>query len=160
MLSLLFAITTPKQFPVHEPKTAQVVYADPIIHISPVQPISALPELDLKEIPELELKLPEPPITSSGNTYPIGQCTQYAKARRPDIPNNLGNADMWYSNLQSMGWSVGTEPRPGAIGQQGMHVVYVEQVKGNKVYISERNWDYAGSYRERWADASDFLYIY
>lgn len=94
------------------------------------------------------------------NGYEYHQCTWYAKSRRPDLPNNLGNADTWYINAQAQGFAVGLVPRVGAIGQQGMHVVYIEQVKGNQVYLSERNYDYNGSYRERWANASDFVYIY
>lgn len=99
-------------------------------------------------------------IASSDNLYEYHSCTWYAKSRRPDLPNNLGNADTWYINAQAQGFAVGSMPRVGAVGQQGMHVVYIEKVKGNQVYLSERNYDFNGSYRERWANASDFLYIY
>jgi len=98
--------------------------------------------------------------SSSENLYEYHQCTWYAKSRRPDLPNNLGNANTWYMNAQAQGFAVGSTPRVGAVGQQGMHVVYIEQVKGNQVYLSERNYDFNGSYRERWANASDFTYIY
>lgn len=55
---------------------------------------------------------------------------------------------------------MGSTPVVGAIGQQGNHVVYVEQVEADRVYISERNYDMAGGYRERWAPITDFTYIY
>jgi len=98
--------------------------------------------------------------SSSENLYEYHQCTWYAKSRRPDLPNNLGNADTWVVNASAQGFATGSTPRAGAVGQQGMHVVYIERVKGNQVYLSDRNYDYNGSYRERWANASDFLYIY
>ncbi len=122
-----------------------------------------MPIYELKEAAEVDFIRPVEAVDSSGdNTYPAYpfQCTRYAKQKRPDIPNNLGNANLWYYRLKAMGWPVGLEPRAGAIGQQGMHVVYIEKVEGDRVYLSERNWDYHGSYRERWADASSFLYIY
>ena len=90
--------------------------------------------------------------------YPYGQCTNYVASRRP--VGRWHNASTWYSMAQAEGWAVGSTPKVGAIGQQGNHVVYIEKVKGNQVYLSERNYDYNGSYRERWANASDFLYIY
>jgi len=96
------------------------------------------------------------------NEYPAGQCTRYIKDMRPDIPNHLGNANKWFNALKSLGWEVGYEPRVGAIGQSiyGVHVVYIHEVSGSQVYLSERNYDYQGSYRERWANASGFKYIY
>ena len=86
------------------------------------------------------------------------QCTGYVASRRP--VGRWHNADTWVYMARAEGWATGTKPRVGAIGQQGNHVVYIEKVKGNQVYISERNYDFNGSYRERWANASDFLYIY
>lgn len=100
--------------------------------------------------------------SSSGNTYGSCQCTFYAKSRRPDLPNNLGNADTWYYRAQAQGIPTGTKPRVGAIGMftSYMHVAYVEAVRGNKVQISE--WNYAGPCVKtvRWVPAGDLLYIY
>jgi len=90
--------------------------------------------------------------------YPYGECTQYVWSKRP--VGRWGNASTWYSMAQAEGWAVGSTPKVGAIGQQGNHVVLIEKVKGSQVYLSERNYDYNGSYRERWANASDFVYIY
>lgn len=98
---------------------------------------------------------------SSGNTYYAGYCTWYAKNRRPDLPNNLGNADEWVYRAQAQGIATGSAPRAGAIGQQGMHVVYVESVNGDgTVTISEMN--YQGLYvtSSRTVSAGSFMYIY
>lgn len=92
--------------------------------------------------------------------YPAGQCTHYVWSKRP--VGFWNNASEWYWQAQRDGWSTGLTPRAGAIGVQiGVnHVVLIERVDGDRVYISERNYDYRGSYRERWASASDFRYIY
>lgn len=101
------------------------------------------------------------PASSSGNTYAAGYCTWYAKSRRPDLPNRLGNASSWVSRAATLGYATGTIPRAGAIGQQGNHVVYVERVNGDDtVTISEMN--YSGLYvvSSRTASAGSFRYIY
>ena len=106
----------------------------------------------------------KPPTSTGGFSvapsgwYPVGQCTWYVWTRRP--VGMWGNASTWYSMAQAEGWAVGSTPKVGAIGQQGNHVVLIEKVKGSQVYLSERNYDYNGSYRERWANAGDFVYIY
>lgn len=99
--------------------------------------------------------------TSSGNTYSPGYCTWYAKNMRPDLPNNLGNANTWVARAAAQGLSTGSAPRVGAIGQQGMHVVYVQSVNiDGTVTISEMN--YGGLYKigTRTVPASIFQYIY
>lgn len=103
----------------------------------------------------------QPQGNSAGNTYYAGYCTWYAKNRRPDLPNNLGNADQWVYRAQAQGIATGSSPRAGAIGQQGMHVVYVESVNGDgTVTISEMN--YHGLYvtSSRTVPAGSFVYIY
>lgn len=101
----------------------------------------------------------------AGNTYDAGYCTWYVKNRRPDLPNNLGNANTWYSRAAAQGYAVGSTPRAGAVGTTTAgdlgHVVYVERVNGDgSIVISEMN--YAGLYsqRTRTASASEFAYIY
>ncbi len=99
--------------------------------------------------------------SSSGNTYSPGYCTWYAKNKRPDLPNNLGNADTWVSRAAAQGIPTGSVPRVGAIGQQGMHVVYVESVnKDGTVTISEMNYGGWNTINSRTVPASTFLYIY
>jgi N-acetylmuramoyl-L-alanine amidase len=100
----------------------------------------------------------------SGNGYSFGYCTYYVATRR-NIPSNWGNADQWYYNAQASGFSVGSQPIPGAIAWTGGgyygHVAYVEGVSGGMVTVSEMNyngnWDHV---TERTVPASSFLYIY
>ncbi len=97
----------------------------------------------------------------AGNTYTAGNCTWYVKNKRPDLPNNLGNADTWVARARAQGMATGAAPRVGAAGQRGMHVVYVESVNGDgTVTISEMN--HAGLYviTTRTLPASYFMYIY
>lgn len=103
---------------------------------------------------------------SSGNLYTPGNCTWYAKSRRPDLPNNLGNANTWYSMAASMGWNVGSTPKKGAVatttaGWAG-HVAYVEGVSpdGLRVTISEMNWNGLYSMNTRTVNYTEFRYIY
>lgn len=100
-------------------------------------------------------------LSSGGNTYYRGYCTWYAKSKRPDIPNSLGNANTWFVRAQALGLPTGTEPKAGAIGQQGMHVVYIEKVNpGGTVTISEMNYKGFGIVSSRKVPASSFRYIY
>jgi surface antigen len=100
--------------------------------------------------------------TTAGNTYAAGYCTWYAKNRRPDLPNMLGNAASWVASAAARGYAIGTAPRVGAIGQQGNHVVYVESVNSNgTVSISEMNYGgrlFVVNYRT--VPAGSFVYIY
>jgi surface antigen len=104
------------------------------------------------------------PITrgsSDGNRYVPGYCTWYAKNRRPDLPNNLGNADTWVSRAAAQGIPTGNTPKVGAIGQQGMHVVYIEAVNSDgTVTISEMNWKGLYIVSSRTISATNFRYIY
>ncbi len=103
---------------------------------------------------------------SAGNWYGVGYCTWYVKNRRPDLPNNLGNANTWYTMASADGYNVGSAPKKGAVGTTTRgalgHVVYVEGVSldGSTVTISEMNWAGLYSLRTRTANASEFLYIY
>lgn len=98
---------------------------------------------------------------SSGNTYSPGYCTWYVKNMRPDLPNNLGNADTWVARAAAQGIPTGGTPAPGAVGQQGMHVVYVERVNADgTVLISEMNFIGLYTVSTRTVAASTFRYIY
>lgn len=101
-----------------------------------------------------------PNYSSSGNLYDYHSCTWEVKELKPSLPNNLGNATDWLYNAQAQGMATGSTPRVGAVGWTYGHVTYILAVSGNQVYLAERNWDYQGSYRERWADASSMTYIY
>lgn len=101
-----------------------------------------------------------------GNTYDYGYCTWYVKNRRgASLPNNLGNANTWYSRAAAQGMAVGSSPRPGAVGTTTRgalgHVVYVESVNGDgSINISEMNAPTFGVTTYRTASASEFVYIY
>lgn len=98
---------------------------------------------------------------SSGNTYSYGYCTWYVKNKRPDLPNNLGNADTWVSRAAAQGIPTGSTPRVGAVGQRGMHVVYVERVNADgTIFISEMNREGWNVVSTRIVPASYFSYIY
>ena len=125
------------------------------------KPLKKPKKLILEPQKPLEYKLPKrKPIP--GNTYYKCQCTYYAKMKRPDLPNHLGNADRWYQNLKARGWYVGDIPIKGAIVQfkDYMHVAYSEKIEGDMVLISE--WNYSGPcvLTYRWVPASSVYFIY
>ena len=98
---------------------------------------------------------------SSGYSY--GHCTAYVSSRRP-VPGNWGNARDWLPRARAMGWLTGPNPTVGAIawtpsGTWG-HVAYVEKVEGDKVQVSEMNYQGWNIKSYRWAAASSFQYIY
>lgn len=101
-----------------------------------------------------------------GNGYDYGYCTWYVKNRRgASIPNNLGNANTWYSRAAGAGMAVGSTPRAGAVGTTTRgalgHVVYVESVNPDgSANISEMNAPTWGAVTYRTAAAGEFLYIY
>lgn len=99
--------------------------------------------------------------SSSGNSYSYGYCTWYVKNRRPDMPNNLGNADTWVARAAAQGLATGSVPRAGAVGQRGMHVVYVESVNGDgTITVSEMNFQGYNVVSSRIVPANYFQYIY
>lgn len=101
--------------------------------------------------------------SSQGNSYAYGNCTHYAKQLRPDLPNNLGNANKWYANAKAQGLSVGYTPAVGAVAEATtgyMHVAVVQKIDGDMIYITEKNYKGFNVVSSRWATASDFRYIY
>lgn len=139
--------------PLKIPEDAEVLAERPLPVIE-VQPpsMNASPESN-------PVAVYHPPV--AGNTYDYQSCTWHVKEMRPDIPNNWGNATDWMYNAQAQGWPTGSEPRAGAIGWRYGHVVYVEAVNPDgTILISERNYDWNNSYRQRAAEASEFTYIY
>lgn len=116
---------------------------------------------------EIDHNAPPPPevrvvsASSAGNSYTRGNCTWYAKSNRPDLPNNLGNANTWVARAKAQGLPTGAEPQVGAVGQRGMHVVYVERINDDgTVFISEMNWRGLGKVSTRTVPANSFKYIY
>lgn len=96
------------------------------------------------------------------NTYEPGQCTFWVKNKRPDIPNNWGDASAWLGNAQRQGWPTGTTPVAGAVGWTSGHVVYIEAVNSDgTVTYSDMNgrwvaWEIGGGT----VPASKYVYIY
>lgn len=98
---------------------------------------------------------------SDGNRYTRGYCTWYVKNMRPDLPNNLGNAETWAVRAAAQGIATGTSPRVGAVGQRGNHVVYVEGVNNDgTILISEMNFKAWNVRSTRAVPANYFTYIY
>ncbi|MDQ3123782.1 MAG: LysM peptidoglycan-binding domain-containing protein [bacterium] len=98
---------------------------------------------------------------SSGNFYTPGYCTWFVKNQRSDLPNNLGNADTWVIRARAQGLATGSTPRAGAVGQRGMHVVYVKSVnKDGTVNISEMNHKGLWVITHRTLPGNYFQYIY
>jgi surface antigen len=106
---------------------------------------------------------------ASANTYPAGQCTWYAKQRRPDIGNYWGNAGGWIASARRAGFPTGSTPQVGAIavwppGVNGAsgdgHVAYVERVVAPTVIeVSEFNWKpYRYGYRPTGTAGLSFIY--
>ena len=100
--------------------------------------------------------------SSSGNSYSVGYCTWYVKNLRPELPNNLGHANTWFSNAKNNGLAVGYTPRVGAVAVAigYTHVALVTAVHGDTVTISEMNYKGWNVVSERVAPASEFNYIY
>lgn len=105
----------------------------------------------------------------SGNTYPVGQCTWGAKALAPWVHNYWGNANQWPDSARAAGYSVGTQPRVGAVicwpyeGWGYGHVAVVTAVSGNQIQVKESNWggnQYISNFRGWFAPDSSVVYIY
>lgn len=103
---------------------------------------------------------------SRGNTYAWGNCTLYAKSKRPDASNSWGNANTWYARAKAQGWNVGTLPKKGAIatstdGWLG-HVAYVEGMSLDRQWVTISEMNYVGLNRTntRTVHYTEFRYIY
>ena len=93
-------------------------------------------------------------VSASWDPYPYGTCTWYAWRAARDIAGvtlpGLGDAEDWYANAASDGYSVGTVPKANSIAvfrdlgyaTTGYgHVAYVKSVYGSVLNVTE------GSYR-------------
>lgn len=127
--------------------------------------VAALKE-QVASLDDMFVKIDKYAPDSTGNTYAWGNCTLYAKSRRPDASNSWGNANTWYSNAQAQGWNVGAKAKKGAIatsvtGWLG-HVAYVESVSldGQWVTISEMNAPMLNHVSQRTVYYTEFRYIY
>lgn len=96
--------------------------------------------------------------TAPSGWFPRYSCTGHVASKRS--VGQWNDASDWFWQAQRDGWATGSTPAVGAIGWQSGHVVYIEAIEGDQVYISERNYDNNGSYREIWKPASQYKYIY
>lgn len=98
-------------------------------------------------------------IDRSSNNYWYGFCTWYVAEKRPDVPNQWGNAGNWLNSAQNSGWPTGTSPAVGAIivtrESWVGHVGYVEKVEGNSITISEMNYKGWGTTNTRTLDINN-----
>ena len=81
---------------------------------------------------------------SSGNAYPVGQCTWGVKELASWAGTFWGNAASWTYSAAAEGFSTGTTPTVGAIAVwSGGHVAYVTAVESeSNIQVMESN--YAG----------------
>jgi len=83
-----------------------------------------------------------------------------------NMPNwgGVGNANQWLADARRAGIATGSTPQVHsvAISMHGYygHAMWVEQVSGNMIYVSQYNYDLHGNYSEMWVNASQFTYIY
>lgn len=164
LISIILAVSPP---PVAPTQSEPIIYSDPIVISQPIELIKTI-ESTHKEVEPLKPLGPKAPYERPaipGNDYDAGNCTWYVKSKRPDLPNNLGNANTWGINAQAWGWDYSSTPRVGsvavdeAIGDYG-HVAIVENVSGDSVTISEMNWNGLGVVSTRTVPASMYKYIY
>mgnify|MGYP003599258965 CR=1 FL=1 len=107
--------------------------------------------------------------SSSGNTYPVGQCTWGAKQAAPWVGNYWGNAGQWLGSARAAGFSTGSTPRVGAVAvwtnSYYGHVAVVTAVNGSQIQVVESNYAgnmSVGNYRGWFNPAADGIagYIY
>ena len=99
--------------------------------------------------------------SATGNLYAPGNCTFFAKSMRPDLPNNLGNANTWVKRASAQGFATGSIPKVKAIGQKANHVVYVTGVNNDGTF-NLAEWNYRNLYErtDRTVSASGWKFIY
>lgn len=115
--------------------------------------------------------------SSSGNTYPWGQCTWYAKARSGWAGNGWGNGNQWGASAAAQGFKVNHTPAVGSLVSFGAgqmvgswqadgaygHVAYVESVSGDTITISQGGMGFdnpAGPNTQTISGAGAFTYIH
>lgn len=83
-----------------------------------------------------------------------------------DMPwwGGIGNANQWDDNARAMGIPVDNNPTPGsiAVSNSGFygHVMYVEAVNGNQIYIQQYNQQLNGQYSEGWRYTTGLVFIH
>lgn len=88
----------------------------------------------------------------------------YQSGRHMPYWGGRGNANQWPANARAAGISVDGNPRVGdvAVSMAGYygHVMYVEAVNGNQIYVSQYNYNMTGEYSEMWVSAAGLEFIH
>lgn len=83
-----------------------------------------------------------------------------------DMPywGGIGNANQWDDNAIAAGIPVDSNPTPGsiAVSNSGFygHVMYVQAVSGNQIYIQQYNAQLNGQYSEGWRYTTGLVFIH
>ena len=160
-----------------EQRRIQEAQQQPVTPVAPETSVASTPSTPAASTPSTSVaSTPSTPVTttpitysSSGNTYPVGQCTWGAKQAAPWVGNYWGNANQWLSSARAAGFSTGTTPQVGAVavwtsGYYG-HVAVVTAVNGSQIQVVESNYAgnmSVGNYRGWFNPAADGItgYIY
>lgn len=128
------------------------------------KPVDLLPKLPGSPLRALQPLQPvTPPPVNYPNTYDWGNCTWFV-ASRINVPDNLGNANMWAVNAAADGYTVSSIPRIGAVAQTSRgalgHVAIVTGISGGMVTVDQMNVLGLGVENSQTEPVSDFSYIY
>lgn len=83
-----------------------------------------------------------------------------------DMPwwGGQGNANEWDDNARAAGIPVDSNPTPGSIAVSNSgafgHVMYVEAVNGDEIYIQQYNQQLTGQYSEGWRYTTGLVFIH
>lgn len=98
------------------------------------------------------------------------ECVSYAAWKvyqtYGSMPNwgGVGNANQWVTNARNAGITTSSTPKVHAvaISREGYygHAMWVEAVSGDKIYVSQYNYDLHGRYSEMWVNSTGLTYIY
>ncbi len=76
----------------------------------------------------------------------------------------IGNANQWVANARNAAIPIGYTPlaHSVAISMHGYygHAMWVEAVDGDRIYVSQYNYDLRGHYSEMWVSSAGLTYIY
>lgn len=154
-------VELPEEIPIHDPNNCE-----PTMYWAKEAPYYCIPKPTERRSESVLLASSTRTSVSArggvtGNLYAPGNCTFFAKSMRPDLPNNLGNANTWVIRASAQGYATGTTPRVGSIGQKGNHVVYVTGVNSDGTF-NLAEWNYHNLYErtDRTVSASGWKFIY
>ena len=157
MINIPLVLITSLQIAVPQGKVPHTPIAPKPAPPAVVQPAEPVPE-------PAPPTLPIAPAYTYGNSYAPGNCT-YFIASVKNIPSNLGNANQWAYNASAQGVTVSRVPIVGSVAQNTTdswlgHVALVIGVDGDQVLLREMNYQGFGVISERWANVSQYQYIY